>query len=244
MPNRAVIIIVGGLVVLGGATALFYFAQSSEDKAPVAPVETPAPVTPTPTTSPKPTSKPDPTTPRPAPATPTPEPEPLTGTLIIESDVPDTGVFIDRVYAGTAPVTIKDVKPGPHGIRASATGYDGYDETIDVAAGTRTISIKFKEIKLDASIAVVHKHAIGSCSGTLKATPQGLRYETFNKADAFTVSLTGLEIFSVDYLEKNLKVKIKSGKTLNFADPDGQADRLYAFHKEVDAVRQRILSGR
>jgi hypothetical protein len=163
------------------------------------------------------------------------------GTLIVESDVPDTGVFIDRVFVGTAPVTIKDIKPGPHGIRASATGFDGYDETIDVAAGTRTLSLTFKAIKLDASIAVVHKHAIGSCSGTLKATPQGLTYDTTNKGDAFSTPLTNLETFAVDYLEKNLRVKIKNGKTLNFTDPDGKADRLYAFHKDTDKARERLL---
>ena len=180
---RALIIVFGGIVVIGGIGAFLYFAQPPEDK-PGAPVATPAARTPTPTPAAAATPAARPDAPKPVAATPTPEPEPTTGTLIIESDVPDTGVFLHRVFIGTAPVTIKDVKPGPHGIRASATGFDGYDETIDVTPGTRTISLAFKDIKLDASIAVVHKHAIGSCAGTLKATPQGLRYDTTNASDS------------------------------------------------------------
>ena len=239
---RALIIIVSGLVVLGGIGAFLFFAQPPDEAPVTAVVTTPTPRTPAPTATPKPAATPG--APKPVAATPTPEPAPVTGTLIIESDVPDTGVFLDRVFIGTAPVTIKDIKPGQHGLRASATGFDGYDETIDVTAGTRTISLAFKDIKLDVSIAVVHKHAIGSCSGTLKATPQGLRYDTTNAGDAFIVPLTGLETFAVDYLEKNLRVKIKNGKTFNFTDPDGKADRLYSFHKDVDKVRERLLKGR
>ena len=242
--TRALIIVIGGLVFIGGIGAFLFFAQSPEEVA-LSPTVAPSVLTP-PTVEPGPATRP--ATPKPATATATPKPtaeaEPTTGTLIIESDVPDTGVFLDRVFVGTAPVTIKDIKPGPHGIRASATGFDGYDETIDVTAGTRTISLAFKDIKLDASIDVVHKHAMGSCSGTLKATPQGLRYDTTNTGDAFIAPLTSLETFAVDYLEKNLRVKIRNGKTLNFTDPDGKADRLYAFHKDVDKVRERLLKGK
>ena len=55
--------------------------------------------------------------------------------------------------------------------------------------------------------------------------------------------LANLETFAVDYLDKNLKVKIKSGKQYNFADPDGNADRLFVFQRDVDKARQRLLKG-
>ena len=90
---------------------------------------------------------------------------------------------------------------------------------------------------------VVHKHGIGSCRGTLVATPQGLRYDTTNKGDAFTSALTNLETFEVDYLEKNLKVKIKGGKQYNFTDPNGNADTLFVFQRDVEKARQRLLKG-
>jgi hypothetical protein len=47
----------------------------------------------------------------------------------------------------------------------------------------------------------------------------------------------------VDYLDKNLRVKVRNGKTYNFTDPDGNADRLFVFHRDVDKVRQRLAGG-
>ena len=198
-----------------------------------------------PTATPRPTA----TAAKPAPTAtaepkPTATPEPTTGTLVFESDVPDTSVFIDRRYLGKAPLTAPDIAPGEHQINLSPAGYDPHVESIMVTPGTRTISVKFKEIRLDASTPVTHKHAIGSCSGTLRATPQGLTYETSNANDAFTVPLTNLETFAADYVAKNLRVKIKNGKTYNFADAEDKIDRLYAFHQQVEKVRLRILSGK
>ena len=47
-------------------------------------------------------------------------------------------------------------------------------------------------------------------------------------------------LFEVDYLKKNLRVKIRGGKIYNFTDPDGNADRLFVFQRDVDKVRKRI----
>jgi PEGA domain len=152
-------------------------------------------------------------------------------------------VFIDRQFIGAAPVTTTDVKPGTHQINVSATGYDQYARSIDLTPGSRDVMVRFKEVRLDAKADVVHKHGIGSCRGTLVATPHGLRYDTTNKSDAFTVPLTNLEVFEVDYLEKNLKVKIKGGKQYNFTDPMGNADTLFVFQRDVDKARQRLLKG-
>jgi hypothetical protein len=164
--------------------------------------------------------------------------------LILESDVPETSVFIDRVYKGIAPVTVEDLTPGPHRLNMSVTGYEGVSETIEVKAGTHTISMKFKEIRLDATLAVLHRHAIGSCAGTLRATPQGLTYDTDHAPDRFRVALTDIETFEFAYLEKNLRVKIRGGKTYNFTDPGGLPDPLYQFYQPVEKVRQRLLTGR
>src|SRR5262249_36836178 len=60
---------------------------------------------------------------------------PTTGTLHITSDVPDTSVFIDRQFLGTAPVTVRDLTPGSHHLNMSAAGYDGVFEDITVEAG-------------------------------------------------------------------------------------------------------------
>jgi hypothetical protein len=44
----------------------------------------------------------------------------------------------------------------------------------------------------------------------------------------------------VDYLAKELRVKLKKGKRYEFTDPDANADRLFVFQRDVDKVRQRL----
>jgi len=181
--------------------------------------------------------------PVPAEAAPAVVEAPDAGTLRIESDVPGAQVFIDRQFIGTTPVTAANLKPGTHQLNVSAEGFDGVARPIDVEAGSRDLMIRFKEVRLDTRVAVVHKHRMGSCKGELVATPQGLQYTTDDKEDRFAVALADLEQFQVDYQEKNLKVKVRRGKQYNFTDPDGNADRLFVFHRDVDKARQRIASG-
>jgi hypothetical protein len=242
--SRVGLILAAGLAVVLGAAAVWWMIRPAPE--PPAAVTAPAPVA---TSAP-----PPPETPRPAPAvtkpaavakpTPEPEPEPTLGTLVIESDVPDTSVFVDRVYLGTAPVTATKLTPGPHRLNLSAPGYEGFLETVEVAAGTRTLAFKFKEIRLDETIEVVHKHALGSCAGTLHATPQGITYTTTNAGDAFSAGLPDLETFEVDYAQKNLRIKVR-GKTYNFTVPaSGSADPLLSFHQAVEKARARLKSGR
>ena len=245
MAGRVLAVLISLAVVAGVSYGIYLLNQPPErpvtSSGPAPAPDDPRPAPPSKSLVPKPTSAASPktSTPEPTPAT-----KPETGTLIIESDVPETSVFIDRVYLGNAPVTARNLTPGAHRLNMSVTGYEGVSETIDVLPGTHTISMKFKEIKLDEKVEVVHKHAIGSCSGTLRATPQRLAYETTHTGDAFAVALTNLDAFEVDYIQKNLRVKVRDGKTYNFADFEGNADRLYLFQQTVEKVRQRILAGR
>ena len=90
---------------------------------------------------------------------------------------------------------------------------------------------------------MIHKHRVGSCTGQLSATPQGIRYETTDRDDVFSVALDALETFEVDYLNKTLRVKLRGGKSYNFTDPEGNADRLFVFHRDVDKARSRLAKG-
>jgi hypothetical protein len=184
-----------------------------------------------------------PRTARPAPAAPEVVVAPTTATLRITSDVPGAQVFIDRKFVGNAPVTADDVAPGSRQINVSAPGYEQVVETLDVAPGPRDVMISLKTIRLDQSVAVIHKHRAGSCTGRLIATPEGMRYETDNRDDGFTVPLTGLETFTTDFAAKSLKVKIKGGRSYDFTDADGKAEPLYFFHQAVDKVRKRLTGG-
>jgi hypothetical protein len=165
------------------------------------------------------------------------------GTLHIDSDIPGAQVFIDREFVGATPVTANDLAPGSHRVNVSAQGYEGFAQTIDVAPGSRDLRVNFKEVRLAASLPVVHKHRMGSCRGQLVATQQGLRYETTNKDDGFSAPLLDVGMFQVDYLEKNLRLALKSGKQYNFTDPEGNADRLFVFHRDVEKARERLKKG-
>ena len=250
--NRQIIFAVFAILLVVSAIGVYLFSRPQP-----APARTPVATTPAPAVVPRPAPAPAPVveTPRPArrAAAPAPAaappppveaaPPPDLVTLHVDSDVPGAQVFVDRQFIGAAPVTTTDVKPGTHQINVSAPGFDQYAQSIDITPGPRDLMVRFKEVKLDAKAEVVHKHGIGSCRGTLVATAQGLRYDTTNKGDAFAVPLTNLEVFQVDYLEKNLKVKVKGGKQYNFTDPMGNADTLFVFQRDVDKARQRLLKG-
>ena len=246
--NRGAVILAGGAVALAAAGGLLMLAWPSDQPAPERPDR---PAASAPAASPVGTPRATPARPagerRPVPAA---EPTPAAGkprttaSLLVESDVPETTVFVNRVFKGEAPLRIEDLAPGSYQINLSPTGYESVALPVEVTAGEeKTLSWKFKEVRLNERIAAVHKHGIGSCSGTLSATPRGLAYETTH-ADAFLVPLTSLEAFEVNYIEKNLRVRVPGGKTFNFSDPDGNADRLYLFHQNVEKARKRLKDGK
>jgi|SRR5688572_8470854 hypothetical protein len=170
-------------------------------------------------------------------------PAAVAGSLRIDSDVPGAQVFIDRQFVGTTPVTAENVSPGTHQLNVAAEGFDGIARTIEVEAGARDLMVRFKEVRLDLRLPVVHRHRMGACNGTLVATTQGLRYETDDKDDRFAAAFADLEAFQVDYAEKNLRVRVRKGKQYNFTDPGGNADKLFVFHRDVDKARQRLAGG-
>ena len=165
-------------------------------------------------------------------------------TLTVESDVPGASVFVDREFVGTAPVTLKNLAPGSKRVNLSVEGYEGVQRAVDLAAGDNTVTMRFKEVRLHATVGVAHKHGMGGCEGTLRATVDGLSYDTSNKGDAFALKYDQVESFEVNYLEKNLKVKQRGGKTWNFTDrAAANADKLFVFHREVTAAREKLAKG-
>jgi hypothetical protein len=157
--------------------------------------------------------------------------------------VPGAQVFIDRRFIGATPVTARDLTPGTHQLNVSADGFEGIARSIDVEPGPRDLTVSFREVRLDAAADVVHKHRLGSCTGRLVASAAGLRYDTANAEDGFTIAFGDLEVFRVDYQERNLRVKVRKGREYNFTDPDGNADRLFVFHRDVESARARLAKG-
>jgi hypothetical protein len=255
--SRAAIVVGIVVVVAVAAAAFVYLTNSSGGGKPAVSTPTSAPPKPAPVVStPTPTPAPEPpktavdsardARPKPKKKADAPAPEatpvaPTAGELHIDSDVPGAMVFIDRKFIGNTPVTAKDVAPGRHQLNLSAEGYDGYSDSIEVAVGPSDVMVRFKEVRLNETVDVVHKHGVGSCEGRLVADPQGVRYETTNKNDAFTVRFSEIEAFEVNYLEKNLRIRRRGGKLYNFTTKAATADPLFVFHRNVDKVRKQVL---
>ena len=244
--NRAVV--VGGALTLMVALGAVFLIREDDEPAP-APTATAAsppaprivpkkigPVAETPRkTAPK-KAEPKPVEPA-APVAPT------LASLRLVSDVPGASVFLDRTFVGNTPLTLVDLEPGTRRVQLTATGFDSVQKTIELVPGSNQITIRIKEVTLDVRTPVVHKHGIGSCEGTLTASLDGLQYVTSNKGDAFTLSYAQLEAFTVDYLQKNLRVKQRGGKTWNFTNKADTADPLFVFHRDVDAARKKLAAG-
>ncbi len=256
--SRTPLVVAGlvALVVAGGV--IWMVSGGGEDPAPATTAATtpvrPAPAAPARKAAPEPaaTAEPTPAAARrpaakaadaPAPADPVARAD--AATLVVESDVPGASVFLDREFVGTAPVTLKDLAPGSKRLNLSVEGFEGISRTVELAPGEQTVSMRFKEVRLNATTNVAHKHGVGGgCQGTLRATIDGLAYETANKGDAFTLRYDQVETFEVNYLEKNLRVKQRGGRTWNFTDRDADnADRLFVFHRDVQAARDKLAKG-
>jgi PEGA domain len=240
------------VLALVGVAAYYYLVRKPAPEP--AATRSPAPVTAKPA--------PPPTAPEPAPAAaaappeeparkapvkkapaPAPAPAATLATLMVDSDVKGAAVFIDRQYAGTTPLKVDRLEPGTKQLKLTADGYEGIERSVELAAGENPVTMKFREVRLKTQTAVVHKHGVGSCLGNLTATVDGLAYDTTNKSDAFTIPFAQLETFAVDYLEKNLRVKQKGGKTWNFTDRNDNADKLFVFHRDVEAARKKLSEG-
>jgi hypothetical protein len=254
--NRHLVIGSVAVAFAAGAGLAIYLVQPERERpappAAVAPAPAAAPVVREAPPAPPPAAEPERPARRaaiaPVEAPPEPAPRPVdavpdVGTLRIGADVAGAQVFLDREFIGVAPVVAEHVKPGTHQLNVSAEGFESFAAPIDVQPGMRDIAVKFREVRLDARVAVIHRHGIGSCRGQLVATPQGIRYDTADKDDQFTTALLDLDTFQVDYLAKNLRLKLKQGKQFNFTDPEGNADRLFVFHRDVEKARERLKRG-
>jgi hypothetical protein len=164
------------------------------------------------------------------------------GVLRVRSDVPGAAVFLDRKFLGNTPLDVDGLAAGSHRLNVSVEGYEGHAQAVEIGDTPAEVTIRFKDVVVNASLPVVHKHGVGSCSGRLVADTSGLRYETSNAGDAFTMTFADLDGFAVDYLKKNLRVKKRGGRTWNFEDPNGQADPLFVFHRDVEKARARLAA--
>ena len=164
----------------------------------------------------------------------------MLGSITVESDVAGANVFLNRNFKGNTPVTISDLRPGEYNLTVSVAGRDVVSRKVEVGRRPVPVRVEFGDpvAALAVRVVVVHKHRFGSCEGTLVATPQGFDYQTDHK-DAFQLSFAETERFELDYLQNNLRLKVRGGRTYNFESPSEDLDSLFVFHRDVMAFRER-----
>ena len=248
-PGRRWLYALIALVLAAGATYLLVSTLRTPPPAVerAAPVEAPPPPPPAEPEPEAEVAEAPPPRPRPAPRPapppePAPPPPPPPIVLRVTSDVPGADVFLNRQYAGTTPFESRDIEPGRYRLNVSASGYDGHAEDVEIGGELTAVDVRFRVVRLDERVPVVHKHRFGDCEGELVASTAGIAYRT-DDDDAFEVTLDALEEFAVDYLDHNLRIKVRGGRTYNFTDRQANADALFVFHREVEEARERLGRG-
>lgn len=246
-----------GWIVLGGsvlASFVWWMVSRPANRVapPAAPAVTSAPVEAVPEVAPpvKPTTAPpraragNDTPAEAEPANPAPVAAAATPLLRVVGDVAGADVFVDRTFVGKTPFETRAITAGSHQIHVSAEGFDGMSRRVEVRADAPTeVTFSLKAVVLDAAVQVVHKHRLGSCDGRLSADLTGLRYAPTRGDDAFHAPLTGLETLAMDYQDKELRVKLKNGKSFSFTTKAANADQLLVFHRDVEKARKRLAGG-
>jgi PEGA domain-containing protein len=243
-------ILVGLVLLLAGGAGIYYVSRREPAAPPAPPKAAPERPRPSARREPAPRHEAPAAAERPAPAARPAETAPAessppartAGVLRVRSDVPGASVFLDRKFLGNTPLEVDGLAAGSHRLNVSVEGYEGHAQAIEIGDTPADVDVRFKEVRLNASVPVVHKHGVGSCSGRLVADTSGLRYETASANDAFTIPFADVESFAVDYLKKNLRVKKRGGRTWNFEDPNGQPDPLFVFHRDVEKARARLAA--
>ena len=241
-----------GLILIGGAAAAYVSLAPTDDEEPVAtttaadpppvtartPEPEPEPVVEPSAPEPEPVPEPDPT-PAPVVAKPSVPESRLEPLLRVASDVPGASVFLDRRFLGTTPFETGDVASGSHRLNVSSEGYEGFSQEIEIGDKLVSVDVRFLEVRLAASVDVVHRHRFGSCAGRLRADLDGIHYVTTDD-DAFSIPFGELEQHVVEYLEHTLTIRRRDGRTYNFTDEQENADALFTFHRKVERARERL----
>ncbi|MHC1596387.1 MAG: PEGA domain-containing protein, partial [Candidatus Syntropharchaeales archaeon] len=105
---------------------------------------------------------------------PTPTPTP-TGYIYVRSDPSGAYIYLDGVYAGTAPATISDASPGSHTIKLTKSGYADYTTTVYVLAGATesidaTLTQETGSISISSAPSGADIYLDGAYKGTTPAT--------------------------------------------------------------------------
>jgi hypothetical protein len=140
---------------------------------------------------------------------------------------------------GKAPLDVREITPGNHRVHVSAEGFEMQAEDVVVGDAPVTVSARFREVRLDESLEVIHRHGLGSCRGTLRATPSGIAFVAAGGKDSFEAPRASLRPLEIDYLKKTLRIS-SAGRTWNFTTDAPNADTLLVFQQRTSKAFARL----
>jgi hypothetical protein len=94
-------------------------------------------------------------------------------------------------------------------------------------------------VRFDVAVPAVHKHRLGSCEGTLRASSAGLSYNTTNRDDAFRLPFAEVDQFEFEAERRNLRVRQRGGRTWNFTSRGDDIAALGVFARQVERGRRQ-----
>lgn len=122
-----------------------------------------------------------------------------TATLRVKTDTAGVEVWLNGESMGRTPLTLRDLAAGKHRVSLLKDGYEDYLEDVVVSpskSNSLFVVMKPRNIKLPdlpVTFKVVHRHLVGSCTGTLTVSADALDYKAENDADEFHIPIATLK---------------------------------------------------
>lgn len=180
--------------------------------------------------------------------------------LVITSDVRGADVYLNGNRVGKTPHKATPLTPGDYDVKVALDGYETFEAQVHVETPDESIHADLVARKGEStaresgkapaveserpsapptdirgfgeSVAVKHNHRIGSCEGMLRATREGVGYETDHK-DAFFTAYADVEELSLD--GDKLTLKVREGRKYDFNGQGDDNQALVEFHARVAA---------
>lgn len=148
-------------------------------------------------------------------------PTPLPAKLVVET-LPGAQVSLDGRAAGQANsqgrLEVDQLTPGQHAVQVALTGFQDYKQSVSLLpGGSTTFSAGLLYV-----IYVVHRHPVGSCSGTLIAGRGRIEYRATSGNHSFDQPSSEIKDLGPAHFENAFYIEMKGAKRFFFrsASPD------------------------
>ena len=143
-------------------------------------------------------------------------PTPDTGSIDVASNPPGANTYLDGVFKDVTPLLIVNVTPGQHTLKMNLTGYEPWEETVNVTAGETT----FINETLSPVITPVPTTPSGFGILVISSNPTGarilidgvIRGETNSIVNNVAAGTREVTLEKAGYKSKSFPVSLEAGK--------------------------------